>query len=55
LRAKYLCHAPQGSLTCRKTLRHGADGFNCPQKEVVLRTSFALKSQSSSAYSLLGL
>jgi hypothetical protein len=33
LPAKYLCHTPQGSLTCRKVLRHGADGFTSPPKK----------------------
>jgi hypothetical protein len=27
LPAKYVCHTPQGSLACRKILRHGTDGF----------------------------
>jgi hypothetical protein len=31
-----ICHSPQGSLTCPKILRHGADGFTPPPKEVVL-------------------
>jgi hypothetical protein len=41
--AKYLCHTPQGSWTCRKILRHGADSFTSPQKKVVLRIFIALK------------
>jgi hypothetical protein len=35
-------HTPQGSLTRRKILRHGADGFTSPQKEVVIRIFIAL-------------
>jgi hypothetical protein len=31
------------SLTCLKILRHGADGFTSPPKEVVLRIFIALK------------
>jgi hypothetical protein len=37
LPTKYLCHTPQGSLTCRKILRHGADGFISAVDKVVLR------------------
>jgi hypothetical protein len=36
-------------LTCRKILRHGADGFTSLPKEVVLRIFIALKYPSSSA------
>jgi hypothetical protein len=43
LQAKYLCHTPQGSLTCRKLERHGADSFTSPPKEVVLRILSPLK------------
>jgi hypothetical protein len=32
----YLCYTPHGFFTC-KILRHGADGFTSPPKEVVLR------------------
>jgi hypothetical protein len=35
-----------GSLTCRKVLRHGADGFTSPLKEDVLRILIALKNSS---------
>jgi hypothetical protein len=37
-----------GSLTKRKVLRHGVDGFTSPQKEGVLRIFNALKNPSSS-------
>jgi hypothetical protein len=37
----------QGSLTWRKTLLHGADGFTSSLKEVALRTFIALKNPSS--------
>jgi hypothetical protein len=40
---KYLCHTPQGSLTCRKILRRGANGFTSPPKEVVLWAFIVLK------------
>jgi hypothetical protein len=40
---KYLCHTPQGSLTCRKILRRGANGFISPPKEVVLWAFIVLK------------
>jgi hypothetical protein len=33
----------KGSLTCRKLLRHGADGFTSHPKEVVLRIFLAVK------------
>jgi hypothetical protein len=39
----------KGSLTCRKILRRGADGFTSTSKEVVLRTYIALINQSPSA------
>jgi hypothetical protein len=39
----------KGSLTCHKILRHGADGFTSPPKEVVLRIVIALKIPSLSA------
>jgi hypothetical protein len=29
---EYLFHTPKGSLTCRKTLLHGPDGFTSPRK-----------------------
>jgi hypothetical protein len=38
----------KGHLTCRKILRHGADGFTSPLKEVVRRSSIAIKNPSSS-------
>jgi hypothetical protein len=38
-----------GSLTCRKILRHGADGFTSSPKELVLRIFIDLKNTSSSA------
>jgi hypothetical protein len=37
LPSKYLCNTPQESLTRRKILRHRADGFTSPPKEVTLR------------------
>jgi hypothetical protein len=37
------------SLTCRKILLNGANGFTSSQKEVVLRIFIALKNPSSSA------
>jgi hypothetical protein len=37
------------SLTCRKILRHAADGFTSSPKEVVLRIFIALKNPSLSA------
>jgi hypothetical protein len=48
LPAKSLCHTPQGSLKCRKILRHGADGFTSPSKEVLLWIFIALTNASSS-------
>jgi hypothetical protein len=41
-----LFHTWKGSLTCRKILRHGADGFTSPSNEGVLRTFIALKNPS---------
>jgi hypothetical protein len=41
--AKYLCHTPQGSLTCRKNLRHWGDGFTSSPKEVAIRIFIAFK------------
>jgi hypothetical protein len=38
-----------GSLTCRKILRHGTDGFTSSPKEGVLRIFIGLKNLSSSA------
>jgi hypothetical protein len=43
LPTKYLCHTAQGSLSCRKILRHGADGFAFLLKEVVLLILSPLK------------
>jgi hypothetical protein len=34
---QYLCHTPQGFLTCRKILHRKADGFTSPPKEGVLQ------------------
>jgi hypothetical protein len=42
LPTKYLRNTPEGSLAC-KILRHVADGFNSPLKEVVLRIFIAIK------------
>jgi hypothetical protein len=39
----------KGSFTCRKILRHGADGFTSPPREGVLRIFIALKNPSPSA------
>jgi hypothetical protein len=36
---KYFFHISKGSLTCRKILRHRADGFTNPPKEGVLQIS----------------
>jgi hypothetical protein len=47
--AKYLFHTSKRSLTCRKILRHGADGFTSPPKEGVLRIFITLKNASPSA------
>jgi hypothetical protein len=41
--AEELCHTPQGSLTCLKISRHGADDFTFPPKEVVLPIFIAFK------------
>jgi hypothetical protein len=49
LPAKYLCHTLQWSLTCRKILRHRADGFISPPKEVVLRIFIDLKNSPFSS------
>jgi hypothetical protein len=35
---QYLFHTSKGSLTCRRILRHEADGITSPPKEVVLLT-----------------
>jgi hypothetical protein len=40
---KYLINTPQGSLTCRKILRYGADGFTSPPKETMLRIFYRLR------------
>jgi hypothetical protein len=45
---EYLFRTAQGSLIRRKILRHGADGFTSPQKEVVLWIVIDLKNPSSS-------
>jgi hypothetical protein len=45
----YLFHTLMGSLTHRKILWHGADGFTSPPKEGVLRNFIALKNPSPSA------
>jgi hypothetical protein len=37
----------QGSLTCRKNLQHGADGFTSPPKEGILWILIAIKNPSS--------
>jgi hypothetical protein len=49
-KAKYLCHTWQGSLTCRKILRHGADGFTSSPKEIVQRIFNAFKDSSSTVW-----
>jgi hypothetical protein len=41
-------HTSNESLTCRKILRHGTDGFSSPPKEGVLRVFVALKNPLSS-------
>jgi hypothetical protein len=46
---QYLFHLSKGSLTCRKILRHGADGFTSPAMEGVQRIFIALKNPSPSA------
>jgi hypothetical protein len=45
LRLSYL----KGCLTCRKILRHGADGLTSPRKEVILRIFIALENPLQSA------
>jgi hypothetical protein len=40
---KYLFLTPQGYVTCSKILRHAANGFISPPKEVVLRIFIVLK------------
>jgi hypothetical protein len=42
-------YTPKRSLTCRKILRHGADGFTSPPKEGVLRIFIAVKNSSALA------
>jgi hypothetical protein len=37
----------KGSLTCRKVLRHGANGYTSPPKEVVVQIFIALKNNRS--------
>jgi hypothetical protein len=44
-------HTSKVSLTWRKILRHGADGFTSPLKEGVLSIFIALKNPSPSARS----
>jgi hypothetical protein len=44
---KYLFHTSKGSLSCRKIVQHGADGFTSPPKEGVLRIFIALKRPST--------
>jgi hypothetical protein len=44
---KYFFHTVE-ILTCRKILRHGADGFTFPLEEVVLLIIIALKNPLSS-------
>jgi hypothetical protein len=39
---KYLLHTSKGSSTCRKILRHGADGVTSPLNMEVLRIFIAL-------------
>jgi hypothetical protein len=38
-----LVHISKGSLTCRKILQHGTDGFISPPKEALLQSFIALK------------
>jgi hypothetical protein len=45
LRIQYLIYA-SGSLTCCKTLQHGASGFTSHPKEGVLQIVIALKNPS---------
>jgi hypothetical protein len=40
---KYLFHACKGSVTCRKVLRHGTDGYISVSNEDVLRIFISLK------------
>jgi hypothetical protein len=40
---RFLCHNRLRYSTCRKILRHGADGFTSPPKEVVLLIFMTLK------------
>jgi hypothetical protein len=42
-------HTRQDSLTCRKILRHGTDGFTSPPKVSVLQICITLKNPSPSA------
>jgi hypothetical protein len=42
----YKCLILQGSLTFRKILQHGTNGFISPPKEVVLGIFIAIKSSS---------
>jgi hypothetical protein len=44
-----LFHTLKGSLTCRKIIRHGSDGFTSCPKEGVLQIFIALKNPSPSA------
>jgi hypothetical protein len=46
---KCLFHTSKDYSTCRKDLRHGAEGFTSPPKESVLRIFIALKNPSFSA------
>jgi hypothetical protein len=40
---KYFFHTSKGTLTCRKILRHGADGFIFPPNEGMLLIFIVLK------------
>jgi hypothetical protein len=51
LPTKHSSHTPQDSLTCRKILRNGVEGFTSPLKKVVLRMFIALKKPLSLAES----
>jgi hypothetical protein len=42
-------HFSNGLITCCKILRHGADGFTYPQKEVLLQIFMALENPLPSA------
>jgi hypothetical protein len=44
--SRSIAFIPYGSLTCRKILPHGTDGFTSPPKEGVLRIFIALKHPS---------